>query len=488
MKKKKSIKANAFFNTFGEVLDLAAPMITFPYVARVLMPENLGKVQFAASIVQVFIYFAALGLPIYGVRKIAQVRDDLYERSKVFKSLLSIELITTFVVYIVFICSLIYVETFRRETVLYLILGIRIGFKTFGFEWFFKGMEEYKFMAYRKLVAKIVGIVLTFAIVRGPDDYVMYASISVMTMFCSRVFNYWNLRKMVEHVPFKEVSLKEHINGAVYFFLLFMSTKLYNNIDKIMLGFLSGNESVSYYVTANKLIRIIKTIFVAANAVLIPRFSNLVAKGEHDKVKSLSQKALSNIFFLPLPAMAGLYLLSYEAVMLFGGQRYLPSVSTMRILLPILILLPLKSLIGKQILLTYGKQRLVITAIFISTLMNVVLNTLLIPRFSHHGAAFASIISELTILIIELIFGWSYIKRMKLIRARNLKYIIATLIMSIGVYCIKAYFIPPSLSIIYLVMISVATGAIIYLLVLIALRESLFLPMVNKAIRKRLPF
>ena len=414
MKKKNSIKVNAFFNTFREFLDLAAPMITFPYVARVLMPENLGKVQFATSIVQVFTFFAALGLPLYGVRKIAQVRDDIHERSKVFKSLVSIELITTAIVYIVFIFSILYVDKFHKEIVLYLILGIGIGFKTFGFEWFFKGMEEYRFMAYRRLIAKVIGIILTFVIIRGPEDYVLYGSISIITMFISRVMNYWNLRKMIEHIPFKEVNMKDHINGAVYFFLLFISTKLYNNVDKIMLGFLSSNTSVSYYVTANKLIRILKTIFVAANSVLIPRFSNLVANGKHNKVKSLSQKAVSHIFFLSLPAMAGLYILSYEVVMLFGGQKYLPSVITMRILLPILILIPLKSLIGKQILLTYGKQRLVISAISMSTLLNILLNTMLIPKFGQNGAAIASIVSEMTILIIEIIFGWTYIRIMEL--------------------------------------------------------------------------
>ena len=488
MKKKKSVKANAFFNTFREFLDLAAPMITFPYIARVLMPENLGKVQFAISIVKVFTYFAALGLPLYGVRKIAQVRDDLHERSKVFKSLLTIELITTFIVYIVFLFTLFSVETFHREIVLYMILGIQIGFKTFGFEWFFKGMEEYRFMAFRKLLAKILGIILTFALVRGPEDYILYGSISIITMFFSRVFNYLNLRKMIVHVSFKDVSIKEHINGAVYFFLLFMSTKLYNNVDKIMLGFLSGNASVSYYVTANKLIRIIKTIFVAANAVLIPRFSNLVARGKHDKVKTLAQKAMSNIFFLPLPAMAGLYLLSREAVLIFGGQKYLPAVVTMRILLPMLFLLPLKSLIGKQILLTYGKQRLVIGAIFGSTLMNLLLDYLLIPIFSHQGAAMASIIAEVSIVIIELIFGWSYIKGMKLMNFRNnLKYIGATLIMCAGVYYLKGSILPSTISIISTVLISAASGALIYFLSLVVMRESLFLPMIMKAVRKRLP-
>ncbi len=486
MKKKKSIKANAFFNTFKEFLDVAAPMITFPYVARVLMPENLGKVQFAVSIVKVFAYFAALGLPVYGVRKIAQVRDDLRERSRVFKSLLTIELITTAIVYMVFLFSLFYVETFHREIVLYLILGIQIGFKTFGFEWFFKGMEEYRFMAYRKFFAKVIGIILTFTLVRGPEDYVLYGSISIITMFFSRVLNYWNLKKMIEHVPLRDVSLKEHINGAVYFFLFFMSTKLYNNIDKIMLGFLSGDASVSYYVTANKLIRLIKTIFVAANAVLVPRFSNLVARGKHEKVQALAQKAMSNIVFLPLPAMAGLYLLSYESVMLFGGQKYLSAVLTMRILLPILLLLPLKSLIGKQILLTYGKERLVISAIIVSTLLNVVLNAILIPRFSHHGAAFASVVSEVTILVIELIFGWSYIKGMKLVLFKqNIKYIAATVIMSAGVYSLKHYVLPSGMSFVSVAAISAAAGALLYALALVLMRESLFLPMIMKAIRKR---
>ena len=430
-------------------------------------------------------YLASLGLPLYGVRKIAQVRDDVHERSKVFKSLLSIELIATLVVYIIFLFSLFYVEKFNREIVLFLILGIKIGFKTFGFEWFFKGMEEYRFMAYRKFTAKIISIALIFTLVKGPEDYILYGSISVITMFFSRILNYRNLRKMIEHVPFKDVSLKEHINGSLYFFFLFFSTKLYNNVDKIMLGFLSGNASVSYYVTANKLIRIIKTVFVAATAVLIPRFSNLVARGKLEKVKPLAQKAFSVIFFLPLPAMVGLYLLSFEAVMLFGGERYLPSVLTMRILLPILMLLPMKSFIGKQILLTYGKQRLVLFAIFISTLLNIILNIILIPLFSQNGAAFASLVSEVLILVIEVIFGWPFIKMMDLKFRKNFVYLAATFIMALGVYSVKTFLLPVSLSVFVTVLISSVTGAVLYSLALILMRESLFLPMIKRTVSKR---
>ncbi len=486
MKKKKSVKANAFFNTLKEFLDLAAPLITFPYVARVLMPENLGKVQFATSIIQVFTYFAALGIPLYGVRKIAEVRDSVHERSKVFKSILTIELVATAIVYVIFLSSIFYVDKFHKEVLLYLILGIQIGFKTFGFEWFFQGMEEYKFMAYRKFFAKVISIILTFTLVKGPEDYIIYGSIAIISTFFSRVLNYWNLRKMIEHVPFREVNVREHINGALYFFFLFISTKLYNNIDKVMLGFMSGDASVSYYVTANKLIRIIKTVFVAANSVLIPRFSNMVARGKHEKMKPLAQKAFSVIFFLPLPAMAGLYLLSYESVMIFGGRKYLSAVTTMRILLPILMLLPLKSFIGKQILLSYGKQKLVLVAILLSTLMNIVLNFMLIPAFSQNGAALASILSEMMILAVEIIFGWSYIKQMELHFRQNFKYIAATFIMSLSVFAIKQILLTQSDSVGLIVAVSAAAGSVIYALSLIAMKESLFVPIIRKHFLKRI--
>jgi O-antigen/teichoic acid export membrane protein len=484
--KKRSIKSNAFFNSMKEFLNIAAPFITFPYVTRVLMPDNLGKVQFAASIITVFTYFASLGIPFYGVRRIAQVRDNMEQRSRVFRELLLIEIIATFVVYGVFLLSLVYVEEFNREMVLYLIMGTRIVLKIFGFEWFFKGMEEYKFMAYRKLLAKVVGIILIFTFIKTPDDYVLYGSVSVITLVISRILNYWNLKKLIVKVPLKELKPSEHFAKASYFFLLYFSTKLYHNVDKIMLGFISGHTSVGFYVTANKLINIIKTVFISFTAVLIPRFTNLVYRGKWDKLKPIAQKSLQVIFFLSFPAMIGLYLLSHEIIMVFGGEKYLSAVMTMRVLLPIMVILPLSSFVGKQLLISMNKDRIVISTVFASLLLNVLLNAFLIPRYQQNGAAAASVAAELFILIVEITWGWQYLKRVELKIRPVFIYILASAVMSVFVYFLKTVFLMglPSLPI---VLISSAAGAAVYTLFLIIVKESIFVPMIGKMIRKRLP-
>ena len=477
--KKRSIKSNAFFNSMKEFLDIAAPFITFPYVTRVLMPDNLGKVQFAASIITVFTYFASLGIPFYGVRRIAQVRDDMEKRSRVFRELLSIEIVATVAVYAIFLLSLFYVEEFNREIVLYMIMGTRIILKIFGFEWFFKGMEEYKFMAFRKLTAKVVGIILIFTFIKTPDDYILYGSVSVITLMISRMLNYWNLKKLIVKVPLKELNPSEHFAKASYFFLLYFSTKLYHNVDKIMLGFMSGHTSVGFYVTANKLINIIKTVFISFTAVLIPRFTNLVYRGKWDKLKPIAQKSLQVIFFLPFPAMIGLYLLSYEIIMVFGGEKYLSAVMTMRVLLPIMVILPLSSFIGKQLLISMNKDRIVLSTIFASLLLNILLNAFLIPRFQQNGAAAASVAAELFIFAVELIWGWQYLKRVELKIKPIFIYILASFIMSVFVYFLKTTFLS-DLSALPVLLISSAAGALVYALFLILVKESVFVPMIAK--------
>jgi O-antigen/teichoic acid export membrane protein len=484
--KKKSIKSNAFFNSMKEFLNIAAPFITFPYVTRVLMPDNLGKVQFAASIITVFTYFASLGIPFYGVRRIAQARDNMKERSRVFRELLFIEIIATLIVYAVFILSLFFVEEFNREMVLYLIMGTRIVLKIFGFEWFFKGMEEYKFMAFRKLTAKVVGIILIFTFIRTPDDYILYGSVSVITLIISRILNYWNLKKLIVKVPLKELHPSDHFKKASYFFLLYFSTKLYHNVDKIMLGFMSGHTSVGFYVTANKLINIIKTVFISFTAVLIPRFTNLIHHGKWDKVKPVAQKSLQVIFFLSFPAMMGLYLLSHDIIMVFGGEKYLSAVMTMRVLLPIMVILPLSSFIGKQLLISMNKDRIVITTVFISLLFNIILNAFLIPRYQQNGAAAASVAAELFILIVELIWGWQFLKKVELKISPIFIYILGSAVMSVFVYFFKSIFLAdlPSLVV---VLIASGAGAAVYAAFLILTGEKVFVPMIRKMIAKRLP-
>ena len=479
--KKKSVKANAFFNTFKEFLDLAAPLITFPYVTRMLLPDNLGKVQFATSIVAIFTYFASMGIPLYGVRKIAAVKDDEKERSRVFFSILMIESILIILAYVGFFAAIFTVDKFNKEIALFLILGLKIGLKIFGFEWFFKGMEEYSFMAMRKLIAKIIGIILIFLLINGPEDYILYGVISVTTRFISKIMNFINLKRMVKRVSKSEIDLKEHIRGTFDFFLIFISTKIYKDIDKVMLGFLSTNASVSYYVTANKLVRLIKTLFVAASSVMIPRFSYLIAKGKTQKFESLARKAFSVLFFLPVPAMAGLYILSTEVVLLFGGPKYLPAVMTMRILLPILFLLPLKSFVGKQILVSFGQHRTLVKAVSLATILNVIINFFLIPHYSQDGAAIATLVSEVIIIGYEFMVAFKYMKNMKLKVYRNIIYILGTLIMSVCVYLFKAY-VTKGFAPMNQILACTAVGGTVYFLSLLILREDLFLPMIFKMI------
>ena len=479
--KNRSVKANAFFNTSREFLDLAVPLITFPYITRTLLPDNLGKVQFATSIVTVFAYFASLGIPLYGVRKIAAVKNDLKERSRIFFSILVIESVLTALVYIAFFISIFSVDKFYQELTLYLVMGLRIGLKNFGFGWFLKGMEEYRFMATRKLVSKIIGVILIFWLIRGPEDYILYGMISIITEFFSKFLNFLNLRKMVGKISRDELAVKDHISGTVSFFLIFVSAKIYADIDKVMLGFLSTNSSVSYYVTANKLIHIIKALFTAASSVLVPRFSYLIAQGKSHKFKPLAQKAFSIIFFLPLPAMAGLYLLAEEVVLIFGGPKYIPAVLTMRILLPVLFFLPLKSFIGKQILITFGQYRIVVMSVSMATVLNIILNSFLIVRFSQNGAAIATLLSELIILSLEIIIGYKYIKDLELRLSRNFIYIFATLFMSGCVYMTKMY-ITTDFAPINQILVSTLIGGTVYFLFLLLCREKLFLPMFLKMI------
>lgn len=241
-----SVKYNFIMNAILTVAGIIFPLITFPYISRVLLVEGSGKVAFATSVVTYFTMFASLGIPTYGVRACAIVRDNKEKLSKTVQELLIISGGTTLLTYIVFGISLFVIPEFAQERTLLLIVGLGIGLNTIGVQWLYNALEQYSYITTCSILFKVIGMILMFLLVKESSDYQIYGGVYVIASFGSYVLNFICLRKFVTFQKTGTYQFKQHLKHIMVFFAMSAGASIYLNLDVVMLRFLQSNEAVGY--------------------------------------------------------------------------------------------------------------------------------------------------------------------------------------------------------------------------------------------------
>ena len=389
----KSLGKNAVFNVIYKCLNLIFPLITSIYVARVLLPAGVGKVSAAQNIVQYFLIFASLGLPTYGVKKIAEARENIEQRTKTFQELFFINAISSI------LCSILYIGFITvkfhqsQKIVLALVVGIKLYFNIINIDWFYQGVEEYKYIMLRSLAVKTISLAFIIALVRTSNDYVIYAGITSLSLVVNYVFNIANIKKYILKTKFR-YEITQHLKPVLYLLAASFAIEIYTLADVTMLDIIKGDTIVGYYTTATRVIGMIRTLVTAICAVFLPRMSALYCKGDYDGFISLAQKGLSIIASIAVPVGLGLCLTAQESTIILFGIEYQPSVITMMIMSVSVFTVALSNFTGYQILITLGKEKIVLISTIIGAVLNVCLNALLIGPLSQNGAAIASIVTE----------------------------------------------------------------------------------------------
>lgn len=406
---KKSLFTNSVFLTLYRVLVIFFPLITSIYVARILSAEGIGKVAFAQNVVSYFVVFACLGIPTYGTREIAKVADNADQKNKVFSELFIINALSTLLCLAVYFTMIFFVEEFRREIVLYCAVSLTLFLNIFNVDWFYQGKEDYVYITIRSFLVKILALLALFLFVKSSDDYVVYALISSLAVGANYIFNIINLRKHVK-MTFRDLRILRHIK---YIFILFstsLSVELYTQLDTTMLGFLSGETQVAYYSYAVKLIRVITSIVTVLSTILLPRLSYYGAKGQSEKYVELCNKAFRVVISLSVPAMFGIILTADSLVVLMYGYKFLPVSEILQCMTPLIIILAVGNLFGSLVLVSLHKEIYLFYSTALGAVVNIFLNVFLIPKFAAFGAAFASLISELIVMIIQYVFSKKNVK------------------------------------------------------------------------------
>lgn len=399
-----SLKMNFFMNALLTMSSFLFQLITFPYITRVLLPVGTGKIAFATSLISYFSLISQMGIPTYGIRICARMREDKYELSKVVHELLLINIIMCILTYFIFGLVLIFIPQIQKEKNLYIIISSTILFNAIGMEWLYKGLEQYKYITIRSIIFKLIALILMFALVHSKKDYLIYGTISVFAASASNIMNFIHVRKFIYFKPLGNYNIKKHIKPILIFLAMSCATNIYTNLDSVMLGFMKTETDVGYYDAAVKVKRILVSIVTSLGAVLLPRASLFIQKKDFLQFNKICSKALKFVFTVSLPLIIYFILFSYPGIILLSGSAYKGAVIPMIIIMPTLLLIGLTNIMGLQMLVPLGQEKIVLYSEIAGVIVDCVINMLMIPHFASSGASFGTLIAELVVLLIQLFF------------------------------------------------------------------------------------
>lgn len=399
--RQKSIKVNFFMNILLTISSFIFPVVTFPYVSRVLGPDGTGKVAFATSVISYFAMFAQLGIPTYGIRACAKVRDDKEELTRVAHEILFINFLMSILVYVFLGISLALVPRLSQDKPLMIIISLTILFNAMGVEWLYKALEEYSYIAIRSIIFKAIALGAMFVLVREKQDYVAYGAITILAASASNILNFIRMFQMIGLKPVGGYNLKRHIKAVMVFFAMSCATTIYTNLDTVMLGFMKSDEEVGYYNAAVKIKTLLVGVVTSLGTVLLPRASYYIEQGKKKEFLAISHKAIHFVLLMALPFTLFFTLYAREGVLLLSGQEYLPAVLPMQVIMPTLLLIGMTNIMGIQMLIPLGKEKYVLYSEIAGAVADLALNTLLIPKMVSVGAAIGTLVAEVLVWIVQ---------------------------------------------------------------------------------------
>ncbi|WP_294653045.1 flippase [uncultured Ruminococcus sp.] len=385
------------------VSSMIFPLISYPYVSRILMPSGMGKVAFATSIVTYFSMFAQLGIPTYGIRTCAKVRDDKKKLSKTVCELFIVNTITTFLSYVVLFSLIFLLPRLKAEKNLYLIISVTILLNSLGMEWLYRALEKYTYITIRSIIFKLLSLILMFILIHSKKDYVLYGFLTVFAASASNILNFINVRKYINFKINENLELKKHLKPILVFFLMSIATTIYTNLDNVMLGFMKTDDDVGYYNAAVKIKSVLVSVVTSLGSVLMPRSSYYIENNKIDDFKKITFKALNFVLVISIPLVLFFIMFAREGIVVLSGIQYEKAVSSMQVIMPTLIFIGITNILGLQMMVPLGKEKYVLLSEIIGAIIDLGINLLLIPHLGALGAAIGTLFAEFAVLIVQIL-------------------------------------------------------------------------------------
>lgn len=477
--KQKSISKNYLYNLFYQILVIVMPLITTPYLSRVLGAEAIGIYSYTLSIATYFILFGTLGISLYGQREIAYVQEDDKKRSITFWEILFLKIITMTIS--IFIFWVTY-GMHGQYKIYYRILVIELISQCIDISWFFQGIEEFKKTVIRNSIVKLIFAICIFMFVKSPNDLIKYIVIIAGANLFGNMSLWIYIPKYIQKVAIKDLHVFKHLKPTILLFIPQIAVQIYTVLDRTMLGIIIEDKSeVGFYEQAQKVVKLLLTLITSLGTVMVPRMASTFAKGDKEQLKKYMYSSFSFVFFLAFPIMAGLILISGEFVPIFFGQGYEKVAVLINVIVPITLFIGLSNIIGTQYLLPTKRQTEFSISVIVGAIVNFILNIIVIKKYASIGASITTVIAEFLVTAVQFYFVRKEIDIKTVLRLSK-NNIIATVIM-FGIVYITTKVL--TLHGIYSIIIQITEGCIIYGIILILLKDSFVNDVLNKVNEKR---
>lgn len=458
-----SLKNNVVLNYINTLASIVFPLITFPYAARILLPDGIGLVNFQNSIIGYITLLSSLGIPLYAVREVARVRDNVEERNRVTVEIALLSLILAAGGYVIVFAVGELVPQINAHLSLFYILSLSILFTALGVSWFYTAIEDFKFITVRGLIIRVLFVVALFLFVKSKEDLLIYGVIIVGSTVGNGFINFIHLRKFINifKLNWSKVNIFRHLKPSFSIFVLNLSVSLYVQLNPVMLGFLSDNTQVGYYTAGSKLSYIILSVVTSMATVLIPHVSNMIQVHDTEKFKQLITKVYHYYMALALPFTIGLIVLSVPLTLVICGNSFYEASYVTAITAPVIIFISITNIIGLQVLYPYGKENYVTYSTIGGAVINLIVDIPLIWLWGSKGAAIATFCAELAVLLIQVRLGRSYIP-FKYFDDSIKLYVLSSILMGVAVFLTSGLFSKPIIQL----LVPTCVGIVVYFLIL----------------------
>lgn len=472
-----SVKVNYILNLINTGTQMLFPLITFPYVCRVIEADGIGQINFFQSIISYISLFTCLGIPMYAIREIARDRSDVVQMNRTAMEILLLHSMLTLVGYAIVAILCLTVPQIQVNIPLFLILSLTIFFTAIGCEWFYQGIEDFKYITIRGLIIKTVSVVLLFFFVKSKTDLLYYGCYTVFGVLGGNIFNFFRLRKYIhrENIIFSELHIKRHVKPVLKVFSFSVVTSIYLQLNTVLLGFLKNALAVGYFAAATKVMQMLLTMSACLGSVMMPRASHLIAENKEDEFNRLIQKSYDFTLAIALPMTIGLIFCAPSLITALCGVKFEHSILPSQIIAPIILMVAISNVFGIQVLFPKGKINIVTLCCGIGAVADLILNLCLIPFFSYIGTSIAYLGAEVATTVSMYLIGRKYIPIIYF-KKSHLTYALGCIVMAFALYGISLLQLPT----LTILLLQGCCGVLAYFIILCICKDEMLVQILSK--------
>lgn len=472
-----SVKVNYILNLINTGTQMLFPLITFPYVCRVIEADGIGQINFFQSIISYISLFTCLGIPMYAIREIARDRSDVVQMNRTAMEILLLHSMLTLVGYAIVAILCLTVPQIQVNIPLFLILSLTIFFTAIGCEWFYRGIEDFKYITIRGLIIKTVSVVLLFIFVKSKTDLLYYGCYTVFGVLGGNIFNFFRLRKYIhrENIIFSELHIKRHIKPVLKVFSFSVVTSIYLQLNTVLLGFLKNALAVGYFAAATKVMQMLLTMSACLGSVMMPRASHLIAENKEDEFNRLIQKSYDFTLAIALPMTIGLIFCAPSLITALCGVKFEHSILPSQIIAPIILMVAISNVFGIQVLFPKGKINIVTLCCGIGAVADLILNLCLIPFFSYIGTSIAYLGAEVATTVSMYFIGRKYIPIIYF-KKSHLTYALGCVVMAFALYGLSLLQLPTFT----ILLLQGCCGVLAYFIILCICKDEMLVQILSK--------